>query len=394
MKFIHLSDLHIGKRVNEFSMIEDQRAVLAQIVVRIEEESPYGVFIAGDVYDKSVPPAEAVELFDHFLTQLVALRVKVFLISGNHDSPQRLAFASRLLQGCGVYFSSVYDGKVERISLEDGGVDIFLLPFIKPAHVRSFFPDSVIESYTDGVRVALSHCVLDANRINILLTHQFVTGATTCDSEDLSVGGSDNVDLSVFDGFDYVALGHLHGAQWVGRESVRYCGSPLKYSFSEANQTKSLTVLELRGAEAEGVVVASGELAFEVERSAFEIRTIPLIPRRDLREIRGSYEELTLKSNYENTEKEDYLHITLTDEEDILDAIGKLRSIYPNIMKLDYDNLRTQGLGEAILGGVVENRSPLELFEGLYVAINGQSMSEVQRKFTLNLIEKIVEEGV
>lgn len=248
MKFIHLSDLHLGKRVNGFSMLEDQRVVLAQILSIIDEESPDAVLIAGDVYDKGVPPIEAVELFDWFLVELAPRQV--FIISGNHDSPERLAFGSRLLDASGIHISPVYDGQVKPVSLTDshGAVDIYMLPFVKPVHVRRFFPE--VESYTDAVRAAVAGMQVDTQKRNVLLTHQFVTGAETSDSEELSVGGTDNVDASVLEPFDYVALGHIHGPQNIGSEKIRYCGTPLKYSFSEANHKKSVTVAELGEREA------------------------------------------------------------------------------------------------------------------------------------------------
>ena len=230
MKLIHLSDLHLGKRVNEFSMLEDQAYILQEILEIIDDEAPDAVLVAGDVYDKSIPPAEAVELFDDFLVRLARRKLPVFIISGNHDSPERLAFAGRLIDASGIHLSPVYHGCVEPLTLcdEHGEVDIFMLPFVKPANVRRFFPDEAIDSYTDALRVAIGRMPVDPARRSVLVTHQFVTGAARCESEELSVGGSDNVDSSVFDAFDYVALGHLHGPQNVAEERVRYCGTPLK----------------------------------------------------------------------------------------------------------------------------------------------------------------------
>ena len=377
MKLVHLSDLHIGKRVNEYSMLEDQAYILLEIRRIIEEEQPDAVLIAGDVYDKSVPSAEAVQLLDDFLCALAEKQHPVFLISGNHDSPERLSFGGRLMTSRGVYISPVYDGTVEPVYLEDayGKVGIYLLPFIKPAHVRRYYPEEPIESYTDAVRVAVDGMRVDTSVRNVIVTHQFVTGAERSESEEISVGGSDNVDASVFDAFDYVALGHIHGPQKIGRETVRYCGTPLKYSFSEARQEKSVTVVELK------------------EKGDVTVREVPLRPLRDMREIRGTYEELTRKSFYEGTNVSDYLHITLTDEEDIAGAVDKLSVIYPNLMKLDYDNTRTrqnQSIGEA---EKVEEKSPLRLFFELYEKQNNQPMSEEQTAFVQELIEKIWDGG-
>lgn len=377
MKLIHLSDLHLGKRVNDFSMLEDQQYILAEILQIIDREKPDGVLIAGDVYDKSVPSAEAVALLDDFLVRLSKRELRIFVISGNHDSPERMAFGGRLMERSGVHLAPVYDGKVEPVVLTDeyGPVKLYLLPFVKPSHVRRCFPKREIATYTDAVSAAIEAMGVDTAVRNVLVTHQFVTGAARCDSEELSVGGTDNVDAAVFDPFDYVALGHIHGPQQVGRETVRYCGTPLKYSFSEAGHKKSVTVVEL-GA-----------------KGSVTIRTIPLKPLRDLVELRGTYEELTLRAFYEGTTyPRDYIHITLTDEDDIPDAVGKLRIIYPNLMKLDYDNKRTRA-GIRLEGAEdVQQKSPLELLEEFYSNQNGQPMSEEQRAFARDMMERIWEE--
>lgn len=375
MKLIHLSDLHLGKRVNEYSMLEDQEYILKKIINVIDDENPEGVIIAGDVYDKSVPSAEAVQLFDDFLVQLAKRKLEVFVISGNHDSPERIAFGSRLMDASGIHMSPVYDGNITPISMQDdhGIVDVFMLPFIKPAHVRRYCDDE-ITTYTDALAKAVEMMNINSANRNVLITHQFVTGASRSDSEEISIGGSDNVDASVFEPFDYVALGHIHSPQNCGSEHIRYCGTPLKYSFSEAKDKKSVTVVELS------------------EKGNTSYRTVDLIPQHDLVELKGSYEQLTLKAFYENTTwQEDYTHITLTDEEDIPDAIGKLRSVYHRLMKLDYDNTRTRSqsfIGDA---GDVDSKSPLELFSDFYVDQNGQPMSEEQTEFMRDLIEKIWE---
>lgn len=376
MKLIHLSDLHLGKRVNEMSMLEDQKEILKQILQIVEEEQPDGVMICGDVYDKTVPSGEAVTLLDDFLWQLAEQQVPVMVISGNHDSPERLAFGNRMMEQSGIHISSVYQGKVESVSLQDefGEVTFWLLPFVKPAHVRRFFPEREIESYTDAVRVALEGVALGEGKRNVLLTHQFVTGAATCESEELQVGGSDNVDASVFEGFDYVALGHIHGPQNIGSSGIRYCGTPLKYSFSEERHHKSVTVVELG------------------EKGQRLLRLRPLVPRRDLRTLRGSFAQVTARETYETAPREDYLHIVLTDEEDVPEAVGKLRGIYPNLMKLSYDNTRTRTNRVISQGPTVVERSPLELFEELYELQNNQPMTESQRQFAKELMETIWEE--
>lgn len=376
MKFLHLADLHLGKRVNGFSMLEDQAHILRQILAILDDEQPDGVLIAGDVYDKSVPSVEAVELLDGFLTELRARGVPVLLISGNHDSPERLAFGGRVMDSCGIHISPVYDGALAPVTLQDafGPVHVWLLPFVKPAHVRRWFPDADIESYTDSVAEAIAHMDIDTAARNVLVTHQFVTGGARSGSEELSVGGTDNVDSGVFAPFDYVALGHLHGAQHIGRETIRYAGSPLKYSFSEARQHKSVTVVTLG------------------EKGDVQVRTVALTPLRELREIRGSYDELTARSFYEHTTyRSDYLHLILTDEQDVFDAMSRLRTIYPYLMTLDYDNARTRAAGGMSVPAETERRTPLELFEALYTRQNHQPMSEVQRAYIAQLMEQIME---
>ena len=376
MKFLHLADLHLGKRVNGFSMLEDQAHILRQILAILDDEQPDGVLIAGDVYDKSVPTVEAVELLDGFLTELRTRGVPVLLISGNHDSPERLAFGGRVMDSCGIHISPVYDGALAPVTLHDtfGPVHVWLLPFVKPAHVRRWFPDADIESYTDAVAEAVAHMDIDTAARNVLVTHQFVTGGTRSGSEELSVGGTDNVDSGVFAPFDYVALGHLHGAQHIGSETIRYAGSPLKYSFSEARQHKSVTVVTLG------------------EKGDVQVRTVALTPLRELREIRGSYDELTARSFYEHTTyRSDYLHLILTDEQDVFDAMSRLRTIYPYLMTLDYDNARTRAAGGMSVPAETERRTPLELFEALYQRQNHQPMSEVQREYIAQLMEQIIE---
>ena len=376
MKFLHLADLHLGKRVNGFSMLEDQAHILRQILAILDDEQPDGVLIAGDVYDKSVPSVEAVELLDGFLTELCARGVPVLLISGNHDSPERLAFGGRVMDSCGIHISPVYDGALAPVTLHDafGPVHVWLLPFVKPAHVRRWFPDADIESYTDAVAEAVAHMDIDTAARNVLVTHQFVTGGARSGSEELSVGGTDNVDSGIFAPFDYVALGHLHGAQHIGRETIRYAGSPLKYSFSEARQHKSVTVVTLG------------------EKGDVQVCTVALTPLRELREIRGSYDELTARSFYEHTTyRSDYLHLILTDEQDVFDAMSRLRTIYPYLMTLDYDNARTRAAGGMSVPAETERRTPPELFEALYTRQNHQPMSEVQRAYIAQLMEQIME---
>lgn len=377
MKLIHLSDLHLGKRVNEFSMLEDQQFILTKIINIIDEQKPDGVIIAGDVYDKSVPSAEAVELFDDFLVRLSKRDLKVFVISGNHDSAERIAFGGRLMNKSGIYMSPVYNGKVEPITINDewGEINVYMLPFVKPTNVRRYYPESEIVTYTDAVKTAVDGMNIDASKRNILVTHQFVTGALRTESEDISVGGTDNVDASVFADFDYVALGHIHRSQSCTSNFIRYSGTPLKYSFSEVGDNKSVTVVTIK---------AKGDITLDF---------ISLTPKRDMVEIKGSYEELTLKSFWENTTyNEDYMHITLTDEEDVPDALARLRVIYKNIMKLDYDNKRTRTINQINGAENVKEKSPFEHFSEFYELQNGQPLSNEQSELVKSIIEQIWED--
>lgn len=375
MKFLHISDLHIGKRVNGFSMTADQKEILCQILKIADEEQADGVLIAGDIYDKPVPSTEAVQVFDWFLTELAARGKKVFAVSGNHDSAERTSFGARLMQGQGVYFSPVYDGTAEKIVLHDayGELCVYLLPFLKPAVVRHALEQNGEEAdcatYHDAVKLAVDRLCVDTEKRNILVAHQFVTGAGRCESEEIVVGGLDNVDGSVFDPFDYAALGHIHSPQHVGRETVRYCGTPLKYSFSEADQKKSVTIVEF---------LAKGEI---------QLKTVPLIPVHDMRKIRGTYEQVMAKAFYQGTAADDYLQITLTDEEDILDGMQKLRTVYPNLMRLEYDNTRTRENRTIEAVEQTEQKSEMELFQEFYALQNNRAMSEEQTAFVRQLLE-------
>ena len=377
MKLFHLSDLHIGKRVNEFSMIEDQKYILTQILYAADQEKPDGILISGDVYDRTIPTAEAVQVFDAFLTRLSEQKIPAFIISGNHDSAERLAFGSSLMGKSGIYFSKVYDRTVEKIPMQDayGTVWIYLLPFLRPSTIRHALPERAeeVQSAADAVRIALEQTKIDEKERNVLLAHQFVTGAKRCDAEELQVGDVDQIPAELFASFEYVALGHIHSPQKVGRETVRYCGAPLKYSFSEAGQEKSITVVELK------------------EKGSVDLRTIPLKPLHDLRKIRGTYLEVTAKSFYENRDCEDYLQVTLTDEEDVPDGMAKLRTIYPNLMRLEYDNKRTRSNAEVRAAERVEEKSELELCQEFYELQNNQSMTEVQEQFVEELLRGMKE---
>lgn len=380
MKLMHLSDLHLGKRLNEFSLLEDQCFILQQLVELVRSEQPDCVLLAGDIYDKPVPPAEAVTLFDDFLNKLAQLTT-VCVTSGNHDSAERLAFGAQLMREGGVHFCGLYTGEPQCVTLQDayGSVHIYLLPFLKPAHVRHCLPPTEAEqvtTYHEALRCAVERLHINAAERNVLVAHQFVTGAQTAGSEAVNVGGVDNIGAEVFADFDYTALGHIHRAQNVGSERVRYSGTPLKYSFAEWQQEKSVTLVELG------------------EKGSVSVTALPLAPLRDLRKLRGSYEELMSKDFYDELPKDsdgllrDFYHLTLTDEEDVPDAVQKLRSVYKNLLQLEYDNKRTR-TDNAIEGAerVVE-KSPLELMEEFYQLQNNQALSEKQRAYLQSLLEK------
>lgn len=380
MKLMHLSDLHLGKRLNEFSLLEDQSFILQQLVELVRSEQPDCVLLAGDIYDKPVPPAEAVTLFDDFLNKLAQLTT-VCVTSGNHDSAERLAFGAQLMREGGVHFCGLYTGEPQCVTLQDayGSVHIYLLPFLKPAHVRHCLPPTEAEqvtTYHEALRCAVERLHINAAERNVLVAHQFVTGAQTAGSEAVNVGGVDNIGAEVFAAFDYTALGHIHRAQNVGSERVRYSGTPLKYSFAEWQQEKSVTLVELG------------------EKGRVSVTALPLAPLRDLRKLRGSYEELMSRDFYDELPKDsdgllrDFYHLTLTDEEDVPDAVQKLRSVYKNLLQLEYDNKRTR-TDNAIEGAerVVE-KSPLELMEEFYQLQNNQALSEKQRAYLQGLLEK------
>lgn len=382
MKFFHLSDLHLGITVCGASMREEQIDILQKIVALCEEERPDALLISGDIYDKSAPSGAAFHLLDRFLTDLRARSIPVLLISGNHDSADRLSYGADLLRDSGIFLTRPFEqaGVEPPVTLTDshGPVHFYQLPYVRPATVRAAYPDEaerIGSSYPEAVKVALEHMEVDPEERNVLLAHQFVTGATPSDSKDLVVGGLDAIGGSLFDDFTYVALGHIHGPQKVGRETMRYSGTPLKYSFSEVNQTKSVPVVTLGAPGTEP-----------------EIRLLPLTPLRDLRVRKGSYDEIMDRNNYAGTNTDDYVKIILTDEHVIPDCMNKLRSVYPNVLQLQYDNLRTRTSGEVGAAEHVKQKTPLELFEELFEKQNGTRMSDAQRNLVRPLMEGVWKE--
>ena len=382
MKFLHLSDLHIGKSVNGFSMIAEQKHAFEQIIGYIKAETPIAVVIAGDVYDRAIPSVEAVRVFDDFLTELACENVAILLISGNHDSPERISYASRLLSDKQIYFHGAFDGSIHKVVLSDeyGDVNFWLMPFIKPAMVRGMFEEKEIESYDDAVAAAIESADIDYTSRNVLVSHQFYTkaGVTSVRSEsELNpVGGLDAVSAEIIEKFDYVALGHLHGSQGVGTEHIRYCGSPIKYSFSEWRQKKSITLVEIG------------------EKSELSVKTLPLTPLHDMREIKGEIDKLMSDEVSSLANRDDYLRVILTDEDEVIDPISKLRSVYPNIMSLDFENTRTSIDISAISTDTetIEKLSQYELFSEFFLEVQGSTMSDEQAEIVRNLFERSDEE--
>ena len=394
MKFLHTADLHIGKSICEHSMLDEQRHILASILEAVRGEKPDALLIAGDVYDKSVPSAEAVAVLDDFLVRLSETGTKVFVLSGNHDSAERIAFGGRLMENRGVHMSSVYSGEFAPVTLQDefGEVDVWMLPFVRPATVRACLGSDEerdqVTDYTSAMHMAIAQMHFTPGRRNVLLAHQFVTGAERSDSEE-NVGGLDNVDASVFDGFDYVALGHIHKPQNVAKDAagnarVRYSGTPLKYSLSEAGHKKSLTVVELAGKSADGL-------------AGIEVREIPLTPKHDVREIKGTFAELVSpefqrEQLAEGLKLDDFVYVKLTDENDVPDAVLKLRGIYPNLMMLDYDNERTRNQHVTVGDGKVEQKTPMELFGEFFSDMTKRELNEEESEFVQDIIDGIWEE--
>ncbi len=370
MKFIHLSDLHLGKRLLERSLIEDQEYILKKIMNIIRKEEPDGILIAGDIYDKSIPSAEAVELFDTFLSELAKEKQEVFIVSGNHDSAERIAFGSSIFRNSGIHISPIYNGRIQAVRYKD--VDIWLVPFLKPVNVKRFYPDKEIGTYGDAFETIISDMDIDKSRINILVAHQYVTGAEKGGSEEMSIGGIDNIDASLMNDFDYVALGHIHKKQTIANK-IRYCGTPLKYSFSEINNKNTVTVVE-------------------IEKGSLKIREIDLEPKRELREIKGTFEEVMKEEFRSGLNLEDYYHIILTDEQDIPDGASKLRAVYKNLLKLDYDNTRTRNQYRIDLADLSEEKTTLELFDDFYEMVNGKKMTEEQSVIMKDAIDKV--EGI
>lgn len=368
MKLLHIADLHLGKTLNDVSFLEDQVYALDQIAGIAMQEDADAVLIAGDVYQKASPPSEAMAVFDRFITQLVSRNIRVFIISGNHDSSQRISYFSSLIRESGVHVSERFEGKLQQIGLKDeyGPLTIHLLPFLKPSQVRRWLPERKITSYQDAVEAVLQESPIDPRTRNVLLCHQFITGSETSDSEEKAVGGLDNIDASVFQAFDYVALGHIHKPQRMTRDTLRYAGSPLKYSFSEVNHRKSVTLVTL------------------CEKGDISLKTVPIVPLHDMRLVDGMLSDL-MRMPY----SEDYVWVTVHDELVPPDARLSLTTVFPNLMKFTVSNSRTKYDVDVLARESMENKSVAELFSDFYrLQNNDQPPGEAHMK----VLEKALKE--
>lgn len=383
MKFLQLADLHLGKILQEQSLIEDQEYMLKQIIEIIKRENIEVVLISGDVYDRGVPPAEAVNLLDNFLRTLIKeLKIKVFMIAGNHDSKDRLAFGSKIFEDEGLYIESKYNGNLRKVELQDkyGKFNIYMLPFVKPIEVKQFFEGDLENNYNTAINEIITKELINKEERNIIMVHQFVTAGAVeperTESEVLSLGGIENVDVSNFECFDYVAIGHVHRPQKIGRETARYAGTMLKYSFSEINHNKTVPVIELK------------------EKGNIDINLVKLDPLRDMREIKGPIEELIRKENYECGNTNDYIKAIITNEEPVYDAIGQIRRIYPNTLKLEFKNSKTANstVKQDLNLKNIKQKSELELFSDFYKAQNNIDLNENETEIIKNIISEVKHE--
>nr|WP_294682226.1 exonuclease SbcCD subunit D [uncultured Anaerotignum sp.] len=376
MKLFHISDLHLGKRIYEFSMLEEQRELLSAILQKIDEEKPQALLISGDIYDKPVPPTEAVKLLDAFLTELSARNLHTYLIAGNHDSAQRLEFGKEIFGKECIHISGSLGAGLEHFAETDayGSLEVWLLPFFKPAHVNGLLAEETVSSYAEAARVLLEREEIDFSKRNIILVHQFITWKGTAErseSETLSLGGVDEIDAGLFFDFEYTACGHLHNPQKMGKETVRYAGSPMPYSFSEMRRKKGITVVDIK---------EKGNVTFDF---------IPLETKRSFREIKGPLQKLLAAGRAEGG-SEDYIRCILTNQEALLDPIGQLRSVYPNLMTLEFEQQAFAVQQEGLLD--TEDLRPEELFSLFFEKQNEKSLDETQKKL-LQSIWKGMEEN-
>ena len=373
MRFLHTSDLHIGKKIGEISLLEDQKDVLDQIVRIAVEKNCDAVIIAGDIYQRSDPSAESMNLFSDFLYDLTSKGIKVICVSGNHDSGLRLSYLSRIIRGSGVYLSEVFRGQPEKITFKndsDNNVNFFLLPFIRPSDVNRYNPEAKVKTYDEAVRYVIENTEINDEEINIIIAHQFITGSSTSESEESYIGGLENVDAAVFDRFDYVALGHLHRPQSIGRSTMRYSGTPLKYSISETNDVKSCVLVDVK------------------EKEDLNVQLIPLIPLHDVRDIHGMFREIMMMPY-----SEDFVRVELNDEDVPPDArIIISNSVFKNMFRFAVKNSKTSEETEVDISENVENRSIMDLFCDFYaLQNNGVLPDEARMKVMRTVIDEIKE---
>lgn len=373
MKLAHISDLHLGKTLYNYSLIEDQEYILEQIVGILVEKKVEVLMIAGDVFDKNVAPEAGLKIFRKFLNRLVESKIKVLIISGNHDSAERLTFGGEFMIEKGIFFSKVYDGQIDPVSFEDefGPVNFYLLPFIKPQIVNHYIEGNEIDTYEEAVQFAVKNMNINTSERNVILAHQNILSAKRCESEENIIGGLDAVSDAVFKDFDYTALGHIHSQQKIGKNNVFFCGTPLKYSVSEFDQVKKMPIISL------------------AEKGKVDIEMIPLIPKRDLRKITGTLDEILSNAKNDPNNHEDFIDITLTNEDEVMDAMASLRTVYPNVLKISYDNKASRAAENVEKFSGVNEKKPLEIFEVFYQSRRGTEMNDEQKNYIQALIEKI-----
>ena len=373
MILAHISDLHLGKTLHNFSLIEDQDYILEQIAGILVEKKVDVLIIAGDIYDKNVAPEAGIRVLRKFLGRLVEARIKVLIISGNHDSAERLTFGGEFMTDKGIYFSKIYDGKIEPITFEDdfGPVNFYLLPFIKPSTVQHYFEDENIDSWDAAVRCAVKGLKINSSERNVIVAHQNIMSAERCESEETYIGGQDAVSDEIFKDFDYTALGHIHRQQKIGKYNVMFSGTPLKYSTSEFDHKKVMPLISLG------------------EKGKVDIELLDLLPKRDLRKISGTLDEIMTMAAKDPNNHEDFIDITLTDENEVMDAISTLRSVYPNVLKISYENMATRAADEIEKLGKLDKGNPGEIFEAFFNSRRGREMTEEEKEYINSLIEKI-----
>lgn len=373
MKIAHISDLHLGKSLYNYSLIEDQDYILDQITGILVEKKVEVLIIAGDVYDKNVAPEAGLKVLRKFLNRLVEAEIKVLIISGNHDSAERLTFGAEFMTEKGIYFSKVYDGTIEPVTFEDdfGPVNFYLLPFVKPSTVQHYYEDKTISTYEDAVRCAVEHMNVNYSERNVAIAHQNIMNAERCESEEIIIGFQDAVSDEVFKDFDYTALGHIHKQQKIGKHNVMFSGTPLKYSTSEFTHKKVMPLITLG------------------EKGKVDIELIPLEPKRDLRQITGTLDEIMKASKEDPNNHEDFIDVILTNENEVMDAMATLRTVYPNVLKITYDNKASRAAEKIERLGAVDKKNPLEIFEAFYKSRIGEDMDDQKKEYIHSLIEKI-----